>query len=533
MLKNVLLAIASIAFFLAACEIGAYLLPEKYKSMPLDLNNFKAEKSAEPDDLLGYRLRKNVEVAGFRCNNLGFIGKDIEPDKPDDVYRIVCFGGSTTLGTGADLDRYAYPGLLQALFDKTSFASGKKVQVINAGVYGYNSWHSVLRLNTVLNTLHPDMILLMDGLNDVLASKAMTLTALRENNVNQVDRLKLLTTSEGVAGRIDSLFSKLQFYRLLKKYGGNLLGKEKPSGYNLHYLDEKFEMFGYRDNMEKIYQELHSRGVAMCVVNCPWKVKTDGGTYVDYRIHPEHFGLYLAGRRLVAAANNAFVSGKQVIYVDPQRIFDAVSADKAARRQTWSDDIHLSRKGNLGLAQEIYDVLMSSKSFLEKVGEPKSRVRDDEIGSMFPSVVLWRGSQGCDWPSLRIPPLKSRIVKMNNIKKTKQYPGTGFVALECDDKGADGVIEVEMETALPVDARFYPRVSCMAGESVAVYEGANRLFLLENKTNDGLWTPMASWYGLHIAQPRLTIILKGENAQLWLRDSDIFFQQECDTVPCE
>lgn len=85
--------------------------------------------------------------------------------KPDDVFRIVVMGGSTVAGDSALGPADSMPAALAKLVDDA--VPGRRVEVINAGVSGYNSSQELLYLLTELGRYQPDLVVVYDGLNDV------------------------------------------------------------------------------------------------------------------------------------------------------------------------------------------------------------------------------------------------------------------------------------------------------------------------------------------------------------------------------
>jgi lysophospholipase L1-like esterase len=99
-------------------------------------------------------------------NHLGYRGETIEVPKPLGVYRIVVLGGSATYGTTAPYDE-AYPYYLQqVLREEYGYLN---VEVVNGGVAGYTSWHTLVDLAFRVTELQPDLVLLYNGLNDIAA----------------------------------------------------------------------------------------------------------------------------------------------------------------------------------------------------------------------------------------------------------------------------------------------------------------------------------------------------------------------------
>jgi lysophospholipase L1-like esterase len=120
------------------------------------------------------RITKSHLAGELAINALGFRGDEVAVAKPPDVTRIACLGDSGTFGLwlaagvawqpDADfrLDN-DYPRLLQERLRADGY---ERVEVINAGVVGYNSSHGVRQLRTRIIPLAPDVLTVRFGFND-------------------------------------------------------------------------------------------------------------------------------------------------------------------------------------------------------------------------------------------------------------------------------------------------------------------------------------------------------------------------------
>ena len=99
----------------------------------------------------------------LRINSRGFRGAEFTPEKPHGVVRIITLGDSVTFGLAGD--GCHYPAALQRRFDEE--APGR-VEVINAGVEGYDSQDALRLLDLQLVEYAPDLITVMIGWNDLL-----------------------------------------------------------------------------------------------------------------------------------------------------------------------------------------------------------------------------------------------------------------------------------------------------------------------------------------------------------------------------
>lgn len=136
---------------IAALELGARLYRSQQGPAPEPLRT-------EYDPYLGYRLQDGQGV-----NPQGFRGEPIAVPKPPATFRIFCVGGSSTFGSGVDT-RDAYPARLQTVLQAHA---NRPIEVVNAGVPGYNSQQSLVNVQRRIQPLEPDLVLFLHGNNDV------------------------------------------------------------------------------------------------------------------------------------------------------------------------------------------------------------------------------------------------------------------------------------------------------------------------------------------------------------------------------
>jgi lysophospholipase L1-like esterase len=112
-------------------------------------------------------VRPNLRSRFFRTNALGFRGPEAAAQKPPGRFRIVVIGSSAAWGLGCTADERTIPGRLQTLLRQKY--PGCDLEVINAGQFGFNSTQELIYYHRVIAPLAPDLVLLFDGYNDVLA----------------------------------------------------------------------------------------------------------------------------------------------------------------------------------------------------------------------------------------------------------------------------------------------------------------------------------------------------------------------------
>jgi len=107
----------------------------------------------------------NQHMQTININNDGFRGSEIQKEKSDDTYRIIMVGGSTTFGFKILSDQYTIPAFLQEKFNQLNL--DKRVEVINAGINGYNSNDELNLIKKKIVQYDPDLVIIFDGTNEI------------------------------------------------------------------------------------------------------------------------------------------------------------------------------------------------------------------------------------------------------------------------------------------------------------------------------------------------------------------------------
>ena len=96
-------------------------------------------------------------------NSYGFRDSEFEEPKPDNTFRIIAIGGSTTFGSGVE-DEFTWPSQLQKKLD--GLDSEKNIEVINAGIAGATSFQNYKQIKNKLTSFEPDLFIIFEGAND-------------------------------------------------------------------------------------------------------------------------------------------------------------------------------------------------------------------------------------------------------------------------------------------------------------------------------------------------------------------------------
>jgi lysophospholipase L1-like esterase len=162
----VVVSVLVAAIFLAFCELTLRIYVNRTagarrgRALPTPSQRHDYQIA---DPVVGYVLKPGYDADGIHVNSLGFRGPEIALDKPGDVFRVVAIGDSTTFGLEGE--ECTYPAQLQKKLNETRRA--KRVEVVNAGVEGYSSTYALSLLRHRVASLHPDVVLIYVGWNDL------------------------------------------------------------------------------------------------------------------------------------------------------------------------------------------------------------------------------------------------------------------------------------------------------------------------------------------------------------------------------
>jgi lysophospholipase L1-like esterase len=118
-----------------------------------------------PHHRLRPALVRNHDYFGWiRIDSFGLRGRNVPLTAPVGTIRILADGGSTTFDTAVSSDDSTWPAHLERILSQQG---DRAVQVLNAGVPGYLTLDNLIRLQSELYRLKPDVVVLMQGHNDL------------------------------------------------------------------------------------------------------------------------------------------------------------------------------------------------------------------------------------------------------------------------------------------------------------------------------------------------------------------------------
>ena len=170
---ELILPVFSILLTFSFLEIGARLwlnylaTPAQYDRYVLFTSIDPKEFAWTPHQYLVYYPTPNYVKGQTFHNSLGYRNDEFTVEKPSNVFRIVALGGSSTYDVRIEDNEKTFTAQLEKLL--TEEYGYQNVEVINAGVPGYNSWEILINLEFRVLDLDPDLVIIYEGTNDVHA----------------------------------------------------------------------------------------------------------------------------------------------------------------------------------------------------------------------------------------------------------------------------------------------------------------------------------------------------------------------------
>jgi GDSL-like Lipase/Acylhydrolase family len=149
----------------AAKEEGLIKRPSRFESEGVRMGEYTPDarfKVVYGSNPAGYFDAGNSVLA--EVNNLGLRGPDVTEEKPAGTRRVLLLGDSFTFGVGVR-EEDTFARRLEVDLNRAA-PSGERVEVINAGVQGYNTRDEVFYLEREWLKLEPDLVIIVFYLND-------------------------------------------------------------------------------------------------------------------------------------------------------------------------------------------------------------------------------------------------------------------------------------------------------------------------------------------------------------------------------
>jgi len=167
-----LLMLTAAVFFIGSWEIALRLGDAAPFLRPLGVGaTYQTDQDLfwAPKELFGYEA-DFAKRDDFRVRRMRFRGREETPLlKPPGVKRIMVLGGSNAWGEGQPGPETAFPWLLE----KSLREQGYSVEVLNAGVRGYNVFQVMVLFTEYARKYRPDLVVLYALRNDVRNTRGL------------------------------------------------------------------------------------------------------------------------------------------------------------------------------------------------------------------------------------------------------------------------------------------------------------------------------------------------------------------------
>lgn len=295
-----------------------------------------------------YKNKKNRIKFSTDQNSLRITPYKVRDKK--NCLKIICSGGSTTAGCCID-DSDTWPNQLKLNLNKNNI----NCEVLNAGVYGYDSYQELQNFKNYILKLKPNILILHQGWNEEFAFSMLGAGKyFRPNHARRYFEAFYFYSNNIPFFPYKSLLALLSF-RHIRRYicleRDMSFQRKKRWNVLLHdgYIKNWF------DNLYEIYKLCQRNNVKLYLADYPCLVNNmdtpkERKIYVDNSRLTNNFASYQAFSK--ARIENFYndISGYFEI-LDGNSMFKNIKG--IDRLEYFNDEIHLSKKGESLLAQSI------------------------------------------------------------------------------------------------------------------------------------------------------------------------------------
>lgn len=172
---NLLLTVTSLLIFFSLAELATRLLW-----------HYDVRRQYVGIKLEGPGRQIIKEEVEYRTNSLGLrMNREVEPEKPKGVKRILVLGDSFVFGEGL-----SYEDLVTVKIEKILNTEMENIEVIDAGVCGYNTSDELDQLIRLTPACRPDVVIIFFFTNDVIKESRDPKKASMRQQIKEYLRVK-------------------------------------------------------------------------------------------------------------------------------------------------------------------------------------------------------------------------------------------------------------------------------------------------------------------------------------------------------
>ena len=272
--------------------------------------------------------------------------------KDANEFRIIALGGSTTRDPRKDENKN-YPYLLQQMLQARY--PGKKITVLNGGMNWYSSKHSLMFYTEYAHLFNPDLVIVMDGINDVYRSFSP-----RDFAVGEFQPDYRHFYGAAINGAVSPTFEHSIFCSGMDDLSDYKKAKFPFSDFLAFNSFKQFET-----SLTKYIQadsarclllmqpSLYQNPIADSIENMLWFDKTlCNKNRSGKKVYPDAASM--------KTAMDSFNAAVMDISVKHNCLLLNVAAQIPKTPEYFNDDVHYTAKGDSNLAQLVYDKIVES-----------------------------------------------------------------------------------------------------------------------------------------------------------------------------
>ena len=465
-------------------------------------------------ELLGSCLNPGATTDHVTINSLGLRGSEVPLTRTPGCPRIVCLGSSITFGQNAESDAISYPGALERLLNA---ATGEKVEVINAGIPAHTSLQFLLRLTEEILPLSPDVVLLGDGLDNIMLSSRLV------NNpwLDLPERPHFMRTAHWgyILNELTTPLLRLSFVRKLQDVSTWLFPEPAKSVPSSQEELWRFGLEKYIKHTDATVDFLLHSGIKPVLVNFP--VLPAQASIFD--LSPQRMSMLEFATVHLHEANRIIAARYRVPLIDASTDFTRHTVDPCGQFDLFSDFIHFSSQGYALFANILAKGLLTDTACLQAFHvavKPNFGSMELRYEEMLKSVENTSQASGF---VPRTDPLGTTTSSLSNIKQDDP-DSKGWRSYRALDAARQAVIVVEPPEGgwLSDCLLFYPRGSSPEGKvevrTIDDFGFAQTLKSYSPATREGVWTPVGARHLIDLPDQarhqRIEIVLSSE-VQVW------------------
>ena len=319
---------------------------------------------------LGYELTPywelNHDTLHEKFNSHGFRSPEVDKVKPENHYRIIITGSSIVYGRTSN--KHTISSLLEEKLNKL-YGKVRTIEVINAGVPGYNSFHTLRQFDKKIKYLSPDLIInyqfftdlsIIGHGNNIAASGKFHSPAdmrFRKNFIKVIIDKSYLLTMLKIAYRISNLDQKT---RHLPSDAQSFSSKENDSNNFNKQFDIKEQLTFFKSNMSALANLCNNYNIdlMLCIPISLYKqanTPSEIAIIDNYNSKDQILEGISIGNRMIKEVSN---TTHNTYYFD-------ISKKIRTEISLFDDKYHTLEKGNDIVSEELKNYIVSNQLLLK------------------------------------------------------------------------------------------------------------------------------------------------------------------------